>query len=162
YELERNPDYFRPGRPYVDSLKFMIIPDDDARFNAFRTHQVHHVLTNADISIPQLNIIESTLPKVKVQSLLPTGLNTIFFNLDKEPWSDVRVRKAISLAVNRQSQIDVVSQGRDLYSGIVAPGTPYSKPEDVEALKQQPGFRQPKDPDIAEAKKLLAEAGFPD
>ena len=73
----------------------MIVPDDDARFNALRTHTAHHEHSASDISIPQLNIIQSTLPDVQVVQIVPTSLTTLFFNLDKEPWSDDRVRKAI-------------------------------------------------------------------
>ncbi|MFH1487170.1 MAG: ABC transporter substrate-binding protein, partial [Chloroflexota bacterium] len=75
------------------------------------------------------------------------------------PFTDVRVRRAVSLAVDRQAAIKVLEEGEADIGTVFVPGSDWAMPE-AELLKL-PGFRQPKDADVAEAKKLLAEAGFP-
>ncbi|MFH1485764.1 MAG: ABC transporter substrate-binding protein, partial [Chloroflexota bacterium] len=79
---------------------------------------------------------------------------SISINHEREPWKDVRVRKAVDLVFDRQAALKVNGRG---YVGSIFVRPWGMKTEDVLKL---PGYRQPKDADIAEAKRLLAEAGY--
>ena len=92
-----------------------------------------------------------------------TSIAPVSFNLTAEPFNDVRVRRAINLALDRQG-INASAMFGDGYTSLVplAAGltqTGWGVPQ--EEYLQWPGFRQPKDQDIAEAKRLLADAGIP-
>ncbi|MEK7874173.1 MAG: ABC transporter substrate-binding protein, partial [Chloroflexota bacterium] len=81
-----------------------------------------------------------------------------FMNMRNPPLKDLRVRQAINLAVDRQAAIKVIAEG-DGVVGNFFPFEGWGVPRDE--LLKMPGYRQPKDQDIAEAKKLLADAGYP-
>ena len=81
------------------------------------------------------------------------------FNTTKPPWDDVRVRLAFSLALDRQEMNDLVWSGLGVLGTVCGPpGHPLCRTADeVLAL---PGWRQPKDQDVAEARRLMAEVGL--
>src|SRR5881409_1495429 len=102
--LQRNPDYFDKGRPYIDEYVILSTPDDATRVAAFRTGQ-SDVIWRASVS--DAEAIRKSNPAVLAQSfhntLAPFGLALA---QDKPPYNDVRVRRAISMAIDRQKQVD--------------------------------------------------------
>ncbi|MBI2907629.1 MAG: hypothetical protein HYX92_08250 [Chloroflexi bacterium] len=157
-EYVKNPGYFVPGRPYVDGTTFYIIRDAATRLAAFRTGRVkltgpgESALTPADAEI-----IKKTMPEAIVTPYPSNTRAGLTLNTQQAPWTDARVRKAVHLAMDRQIAIDVLGGGYGELGSFV-PGT-WGVPK--EELLKMPGWRQPKDADIAEARRLLAEAGFP-
>lgn len=156
-DFVRNPDYYIRGLPYLDGIKFFTITDDATRFAAFRTGQVKMTfIGSTGLTVTQAEIVKREMADkaIAYEHDSMTRYATTF-NLRRKPWDDVRVRKAVDLAINRQAAIKVYGSG-SLAS--VIPGEWGMKGEEVAKL---PGYRQPKDADLAEAKKLLAEAGYP-
>jgi len=151
--LARNPDYYDKGRPYVDEYVILSTPDYATRVAAFRTGQSDFI----SLATPsEVDTVRKTNPTAVGQTfkntLTPFGLALA---QDKPPFNDLRVRRAISMAIDRQTQVDTVYEGH----GIIGWGIPY--------IYYQDAMPTPKDfgPWIqyrpAEAKKLLAEAGHP-
>ncbi|MBI2907930.1 MAG: ABC transporter substrate-binding protein [Chloroflexi bacterium] len=160
YELVKNPDYFVRGLPYVDGIQFYIIRDASSRFAAFRTGQIDLTAVGRGtyLSASEAEAVKREMPGAvayEYPALSNFGLVPFF---EKAPWSDFRVRQAANLAIDRQAAIKVVGQGYGKVGGALVPGTEWAIPEPE--LVKRPGYRQPKDADIAEARKLLAEAGF--
>jgi peptide/nickel transport system substrate-binding protein len=149
--LARNPDYFDKGRPYVDEYIILSTPDDATRKAAFRTGQADFIWV---ASPSEVETLRKTNPTAVAQAyhntLAPFGLALA---QDKPPFNDVRVRRAISMAIDRQKQVDTVFEGH----GIPGWGVPYiyyqDKPPTAADLGPWWQYRP------AEAKKLLAEAG---
>jgi peptide/nickel transport system substrate-binding protein len=85
----------------------------------------------------------------------------VAFNVDKKPFDDERVRKALSLAIDRYDMAKTIAPltGLDTVSGPVPPGSPWSLTS--EELQQLPGFGKDSEANRREAKRLLAEAGYP-
>src|SRR6266508_4436138 len=110
--LTRNPDYFDKGRPYVDELVILSTPDFATRLAAFRTGQ-SDILQVASPS--EVETVRKTNPAAVVQTyknvLAPFGLALA---QDKPPFSDVSVRRAISMAIDRQKQVDTEIARRTL------------------------------------------------
>ncbi|MBI2908313.1 MAG: ABC transporter substrate-binding protein [Chloroflexi bacterium] len=156
-ELAKNPDYYIKGRPYLDGIKFYTVKDDATRFSAFRTGQTRITfsgskgLTKVDADIVRRDMAG----KATVYEHDSQNVYVILFNLKRKPWDDARIRRAVDLAFDRQEALKINSVG-SITSMYIAPWGP--KPDE---LLKRPGYRQPKDADIAEAKKLMAEAGFP-
>ena len=146
--LERNPDYFIPGEPKLDTLTFVIMPDDSARLNALRTGAVHLAFLPA-----------SSLPLVRgnrdivVKDFLTANYDYLGFNLTEPPFNDVRVRQAISLLIDRQELIDVNYDG---YAEITGP-VPVSMRKYAIDVRNNEFYK----PDLNRAKALLAAAGYP-
>jgi peptide/nickel transport system substrate-binding protein len=151
--LTRNPDYWDKSRPYVDEYVILSTPDDATRKAAFRTGQADFIWV---ASPSEVEVLRKTNPNVVVQSyhntLTPFG---VAVSQDKPPFNDVRVRRAVSMAIDRQKQADTLFEGH----GIIGWGVPYIYYTDKQPTLADLGPWWQYRP--AEAKKLLAEAGHP-
>jgi peptide/nickel transport system substrate-binding protein len=151
--LQRNPDYFDTGRPYVDEYVILSTPDSATRTAAFRTGQSDFLSVQ---SLSEVEAVRKTNPGAVVQAvpftLTPFGLALA---QDRPPFNDVRVRRAISMAIDRQKQVDTVFEGH----GLLGCGVPYNYYQDAPPTMKDLGPWWQYRP--AEAKKLLAEAGHP-
>jgi peptide/nickel transport system substrate-binding protein len=151
--LQRNPDYYDKGRPYVDECVILSTPDAATRLAAFRTGQSDILQVS---SLSEVEVARKTNPTAVVQEyknvLAPFGLALA---QDKPPFNDLRVRRAISMAIDRQKQVDTVFEGH----GIPGWGVPYAYYQEKAPTMAQLGPWWQYRP--AEAKKLLAEAGHP-
>jgi ABC-type transport system substrate-binding protein len=151
--LARNPDYFDKGRPYVEQYTILSTPDSATRLAAFRTGQ-SDILWVASLS--EAETVRKTNPMAVVQAyknvLTPFG---VALAQDRPPFNDVRVRRAISMAIDRKKQVDTIFEGH----GIPGWGVPYIYYQDKMPTLAELGPWAQYRP--AEAKKLLAEAGHP-
>ena len=151
--LTRNPDYWDKGRPYVDEYVILSTPDAATRMAAFRTGQSDFIWL---ASPSEVETLRKTNANVQVHSyhntLAPFG---VALAQDKPPFNDVRVRRAVSMAIDRQKQVDTLFEGH----GIIGWGVPYIYYTDKQPTLAQLGPWSQYRP--AEAKKLLAEAGHP-
>ena len=147
--LKANPDYWE-GPPGVETIEIIGIADAQARVQALLGGQID-VLGYGDLSGQQLALFESN-PKFKVQSV-PTGdWLGIVFRTDTEPFTDAGLRKALRIATDRQALVDLVlgpGGGIVTCDHPVWTGDQYRAPFDCQ-------------PQVEEAKRLLAEAGYAD
>ena len=152
----KNPAYFDQGRPYLDELEVIILPDQQTLFDAFMTEQVH--TSGAFVTTEQAQQLANNAKFVVQKFPRDSGPGAIF-NLTQKPVDDLRVRRALHLATDRQQMIQTFYQGDAMLYRWVGPAFgELATPQ--EEVARQPGFRQPKEQDLAEAKQLLAEAGF--
>jgi peptide/nickel transport system substrate-binding protein len=151
--LQRNPDYWDKGRPYIDEYVILSTPDAATRLAAFRTGQSDIIWL---ASPSEVDTVRKTNPAAVVQSysntLAPFGVSLA---QDRPPFNDVRVRRAISMAIDRQKMVDTVFEGH----GILGWGVPYIYYQDTMPTAKDLGPWWQYRP--ADAKKLLAEAGHP-
>ena len=151
--LQRNPDYWDAGRPYVDEYVILSAPDAATRMAAFRTGQSDFLPLQAP---SEVEAVRRTNPNAVVQAqtpaLTPFGLALA---QDRPPFNDVRVRRALSMAIDRQRMVDTVFEGH----GLLTAGVPWIYYQDAKPTARDLGPWFQYRP--AEAKKLLAEAGHP-
>ncbi|MBI2910365.1 MAG: ABC transporter substrate-binding protein [Chloroflexi bacterium] len=155
-ELEKNSVYHISGSPYLDGIKFYVIKDAATRFAAFRTGQVKMTFWSAGgLSPTEAEFVKREMPDIAAV-YEHDGLSRalIFFNLQRKPWNDIRVRRAVDLVFDRQAALRVMGTG---YIGSMYMARWGMALDEVAKL---PGNRQPKDADFAEAQKLMAEAGY--
>jgi peptide/nickel transport system substrate-binding protein len=146
--LEANPAYFE-GRPCLQRVIFRVIPDMSVQFLELK----NGALDTMDLTPSQFNregnqpAFQKRFNKYRYAAPQYTYMG---FNLKNPLFQDVRVRRAIALAINRQALVDSVLEGLGTIG--TGPYTPssWAYPPDAKAL--------PFDP--AEAKKILLEAGF--
>jgi peptide/nickel transport system substrate-binding protein len=160
FEGERNPDYFIKDRPYLDGYKFFVATETSARAAAIRSGRAYIEFRSMPLS--EVEAIRKQLgDKVVVQDTPATGIFGIAVNQTIKPFADERVRKALTLGLDRYTA------GRVLYpiaslkdvGGLMRPGTEWAM-SDAE-LQTFPGFGKDMAKNRAEAKRLLAEAGYP-
>lgn len=156
-ELDKNPNYFVEGQPYLDGITRIIIVDQSTHLAAFRTKRIHLTSLAMVPSITEVRDVKAALgERIGVGEEAPPIVYYVGFNTAIPPWNDVRLRKAVHLALDRQEMVNVLLGG----AGVLT--TPYFHGwENIykyEDYLKMPGFRQPKDADIAEAKRLVQEA----
>ncbi len=143
----RNPDYWVKGLPLIDEITLKVMPEEDQRIAALRAGQIHIGSLSA-VGAQRLANEKS----VTVMQSPKAQLWMVQMNAQKKPWDDIRVRKALSMAIDRRAIVEKAAQGAGVLSGPVPTGhTDWYIPEDKLPYRQ----------DIEGAKKLLAEAGYP-
>ena len=162
WEVERNPTYYDQPRPYLDSVRHIIITDPSTRVAAFRTGQVHKEAVFPGFgSDDDLAIREAMGDQLFLSETVGFGVTGVHINLRVPPFDDVRVRRAMQLAMDREAMIDILSPaGGDVlcYYPCVFDWI-YSAAD----YRTFPGFRfDKKAEDIAEAQRLMEEAGLGD
>jgi peptide/nickel transport system substrate-binding protein len=160
FEGERNPDYFIKDRPYLDGYKFFVSPETSVRAAALRSGRAW--IEFRTMPEAEVDAIKKTLgDKVVVQDRPATGQFGIAVNHALKPFNDIRVRKALTLAFDRYTGGRVLSPLASLrdVGGLMRPGTEFAM-SDAE-LQTFPGFGKDAEKNRAEAKRLLAEAGYP-
>ncbi|MXP61793.1 ABC transporter substrate-binding protein [Roseomonas sp. M0104] len=149
--LERFDEYWKPNQPYLDAIIYRVIPDSQSRRLALETGQV--ILTQANdiepFDVPQLR----ALPNLEVQTKGWEYFGPLMWlelNHRVKPLDDVRVRKALAHAVNR----DFIAQRLWFGIGKPATGPVASTTRFYDGSARMPGH------DVEAAKKLLDEAGL--
>jgi peptide/nickel transport system substrate-binding protein len=149
--LRRNPAYFRRGVPYLDRIEYRIIPSEAARIGALRANSLQYTWS-------QDPLIQRQLQGVRGITILrpqrPSATIAVWFNQTKPPFSDVRVRRAVSLAIDRKALIGSVLHGQGVVATKIPPSSPFGYRGNGHDL---PYYAH--DPETA--RKLLAEAGYP-
>jgi peptide/nickel transport system substrate-binding protein len=159
----RNPNYWQNDDrypqnqlPYADKLKLLIIPDDATTIAALRTGKIEVL---RDIGWEKAKSLAQSNP-ILVHNTLPATGPSLEFRVDKAPFTDLRVRTALQMAVNLKEI------ATNYYGGTVDP-TPVGLVHPVIKDYYTPFDQWPKDVQAGYtynhegAKKLLAEAGFP-
>jgi peptide/nickel transport system substrate-binding protein len=160
YEYIKNPDYFKPGLPYLDGLKIMVTSDTAAQMSAFATGRFDVTGILSGIRNQEaMDTLKSQAPSVVVQGREITPGPKLWMNPDFAPFKDIRVRQALTLLIENKSMAVAVLGNPDwaVYNvGIFT--TAYSLPGSEVAKIM--GWDQPWDARVVQAKKLMADAGY--
>ena len=151
--LLRNPDYFKPGLPYLDRLVFKVVPDSNAQTLSLLGGEADYLgLVNA----ADVERLAARNDLTLAQTAFGTGggncINTLSFNLDRKPVSDLRVRQAIAHAIDRQQLLRDVQFGLGkVPSAPISSGLPWA---------QSPGTLARYPLSVQRATELLDAAGL--
>jgi peptide/nickel transport system substrate-binding protein len=145
-ELVKNTDYWDKNRiPKVDRLILIPIPEALSRVNALLAGQVDLIETPAPDAVPQLKAAGMKI----VTNVTPHVWNYHLSMLPGSPWTDIRLRKALNLAVDRDAVVTLLNGLAKPATGQVDPSSPWFG---------HPNFQIKYD--LAEAKRLVAEVGY--
>ena len=145
-ELSKNEDYWDKNRiPKVDKLVLIPMPEALTRTNALLAGQVDIIETPAPDAVPQLKAVGMRI----VDNITPHVWNYHLSVLPGSPWTDIRLRKALNLAIDRDAVVGLMNGLAKPAKGQVDPSSPwFGKPTfDIKY-------------DLATAKKLVEEAGY--
>ena len=143
--LDRNEDYWE--EVYLDRLILKVIPDATARWLALQQGEVDI------IDFPAADDLPAMKADPNVQLIQQSGMNVgyLALNCEKEPYDDVRVRQAMNYAIDREEIIDAVYGDAGQVAKNPIPPNIWSYNDEIEPYPYDPAM----------AKKLLAEAGYP-
>ncbi|MFC3099037.1 peptide ABC transporter substrate-binding protein [Alteraurantiacibacter palmitatis] len=146
-EVERNPDYWDAATVQLNGIRFFPIDNVGTEEAMFRDGRLHLTHTVSPDKIPSFR---AEMPdKLRIEPYLGSYFYRI--NTTRPPFNDVRVRRALALAIDKQLLVDRVTQGGQ------APATGFT-PSGIAGYPASTAVQY--NPD--EARRLLAEAGYPD
>jgi peptide/nickel transport system substrate-binding protein len=142
--LTANQNYWEKGLPYLDKVEIRVIPQEASILAALRAGELNFAVLN-DPTVATLIKQGSGLTVQRVPAL---SYHVLQLNSTRKPFTDVKVRQAISCAIDRQQVLDTAALGEGQVTG---PNTIplYRTPQDQLACYK---------PDLAKAKQLLADA----
>src|SRR5436309_2121732 len=157
-EYVKNPDYFVKGRPYLDGLKYVVIVERGTRTAALQSGAVD-VAFPGETSKTQSEQLKKAVPQLVVTPISENVNNNIIMNIKKPPFDNLKVRLAVSHAIDRRALIQAVYQGGGVIGAAMAP-----KPHACWGLAEKdlaglPGYGQAAE-EKAKAKKMMAEVGY--
>jgi peptide/nickel transport system substrate-binding protein len=156
-ELERNPDYFVPGRPYLDGIKYTVITERGTRLAALQAGRLD-AFVPLEMTKAMADSAKQSTPALVITEVGQNGSDNVIINLKRAPFDNPMVRRAISLALDRQGYVQSVRHGGAVMGVGLMPKPlgiwGLSDPE----LRTLPGYRGSA-VDKAEARRLLASAG---
>jgi peptide/nickel transport system substrate-binding protein len=158
-KLTRNPAYWKPGRPYLDEIEFRIIGNRSTRILAFSANEFDLTFVG-DVTVPLIGDIMARSPKA-ICELVPTGVSTnLIVNRSKPPFNNEQLRRAMTLAIDRQGIIDIVSSGKNSISGAMMPlpEGAWGMPKDI--LMALPGYGGDPAERLDEARKIIRSLGY--
>ncbi|MBI2916986.1 MAG: ABC transporter substrate-binding protein [Chloroflexi bacterium] len=155
WTLVRNPDYWRPGKPYLDGIDFVIMPDTSTQISALRSRKLELAIRWPEITLED---IKKSVPGVQVVRCPSSNTfpGVLYMNTTAPPFDDVRVRRAVSMAIDRQALVDTVHSGKATIFPVLRPGVPYA----LATNDLPPELRQYVEYHPDRARQLLAEAGY--
>jgi ABC-type transport system substrate-binding protein len=157
-EFERNPDYYVKDLPYLDGVVIEIAPDSTARLSLLRAGKVDLGHMWGYLVPEEAKSLKQTNPEIVMNPTLTIGQGMIYMRTDQPPFNDVRVRRAVALAIDRKAWNDSLLYGEGCIDAGPVPCA--MKDWKLETSKLDPAkakYLVGYDP--AEAKRLLAEAG---
>jgi peptide/nickel transport system substrate-binding protein len=154
----RNPDYYRKGLPYLDGFTGIYADKQAVRVEAIRADRVAMEFRGLPPATRD-ELVKALGDKVVVQESDWNCGSFVHLNHKKKPFDDVRVRRALSLAIDRWHGAPALSKIANVRTvgGIVFPGSPLAATR--EELEQIAGFWPDIEKSRAEARRLLKEAG---
>lgn len=158
---KRNPNYYMKDRPYLNGYKAIFIRDTAPRVAAVRSGQALIEFRGFNPAA-RADIVKALGNKVVVQESPWTCNLTVTINNEKKPFNDPRVRRALTLAIDRGEASKALSQISlmKFAGGLFRPGSEFATPE-AELIKLA-GFGKNIEEARKEARRLLKAAGVPE
>jgi peptide/nickel transport system substrate-binding protein len=147
--FNKNPNYWQQGKPYVDKVRYLVVSDLPSQRSAFQAKQLDIVWIDSDATAS--NALKQAMTTATVKQVTQPSPVPVMLNMRHDLFKDLRVRQAVSLAIDRDEFNNVVSGGAAGWPMLAAFGL-----WTQEEIKQIPMLKN----DPAQAKALLAAAGY--
>ena len=151
---KRNPDYYMADIPYVDEVVLLVVPEDATAIASLRAKQID--ITG--VSATDRKTIAASNPEIQWLDFPQNNIWFMYWQMNAPPFNDIRVRQAVSLALDREELIKVLFEGTGFYNSSAFPAGLSSYWLDPKGADFGPNAKYFKR-DVEAAKKLLADAG---
>jgi peptide/nickel transport system substrate-binding protein len=157
-KVTRNPNYWKPGRPYLDGIEFTIIPNRSTAILAFVAGNFDMIFPY-ELTVPHVADVKSQMPGV-LCDISPMNVAANILMNPVPPFDNLDIRRAVAMALDRKSFIDILTQGLGNIGTAMQPLPEgrWGMPETMQ--RELPGY----DPDITKsrqkAKATMAAHGY--
>lgn len=146
--FRKNPGYWETGKPYLDEVRFLVIADESATRAAYQARQID---AGEARGVRDVEELRKAVPDSVIKDYVRPPMR-IWLNLHRPPLGDARIRKAISLAIDRDEFIKIIGGGKGEWAlGDSDTWDLFTQEEIKSFVKYDP----------EEARRLVREAGFP-
>src|SRR3954454_18909551 len=156
--LVRNPDYWKPSKPYLDAIEWTIIPNRSTQLLAFVAGNFDLTFPY-EVTVPMLKDVQAQMPDA-VCEVPPTNFAPNSLMTRKPPFDNPELRKAVAMTIDHPAFIDILGEGKGDIGTAVMPGPEGQWAMPKEMREQLPGYG----PDIAksreEARKIMQSLGY--
>src|SRR3954451_20628259 len=158
-KLTRNPDYFKPGLPYLDGIEYTIIPNRSTAVLGFAAGKFDMTFPT-EISVPLIGDVKNQAPQA-VCELVPTNVSTnLLINRDKPPFDNPDIRRAMMLTLDRKAFNDILAEGKGGIGGAMLPPPEggWGLPEGE--MAKLPGYGPDLEKNREEARAIMKKLGY--
>ena len=158
-KVERNADYWKPGRPYLDGIEYTIVPNRSTAILGFTAGQFD-MTWPFSVTIPLLKDVKTQAPQANCQLRTNNGTVNLLVNRDKPPFDNADLRHAMALALDRKSFIDILTEGQGKIGGAMLPPPEGLWGMPPEILQTIPGYGPDVAKNRAEARQIMETLGY--
>jgi peptide/nickel transport system substrate-binding protein len=158
-KLAKNPDYWKPGLPYLDGIEFTIIPNRSTAILAFVAGQFDMTFPY-EVSIPLLKDVKDQAPQAICQVGPATESTNIVMSRKIPPFDKPELRRAIALSIDRKAFIDIIGEGQGDIGGTMQPLPEGFWGMPREMLEALPIYGPDVEKNRAEARAIMQQLGY--
>lgn len=153
--FERNANYWRPNRPYLDGMVWNIMPNRSTAALAFAAGDLEML----DVTTHALPELMRQAPQARCIPLGPVCQNNLLLSQNRRPFEDLRVRQAVTLALDRRAILQILG-GEGAIGGAMIPPPAGEWGLPPEILSGLPGYGEDVEANRAAARDLMRAAGY--
>jgi peptide/nickel transport system substrate-binding protein len=158
-KLAKNPDYWKKGKPYLDAIEFTIVPNRATAMLSFVSGRFD-ITFPWEVTMPLLKDIKSQMPNVACQTTSMNVTTNVIVNRDAPPFDNPDLRRALMLAMDRKSFVDILNQGDAQLGGTMQPPKDgfWGLPQEI--YESVPGLGPDVQKNREEARAIMKKLGY--
>ena len=157
-KFEKNKDYWKKNRPYLDGIEYTIIKSRSTRVLGLVAGKFDMSFNN-DITVPLREDIMSQAPHMVCDRIAGASINLIV-NKDNPPFNNPKIRQAMVLTIDRKAFIDIISKGENKQGGAMLPPPQGTWGMTTEFLNTVAGYNPDVKANREKARALMREVGY--
>jgi peptide/nickel transport system substrate-binding protein len=158
-KVARNPDYWKPGRPYLDAIEYTLMSNPATAVLAFAAGKFD-LTWQGIMSIPVMKQLKDQVPNAE-GTVVPWNIpRQLIVNRSKPPFDNPELRRAMVLTLDRRAFIDILSDGQGEIGGAMMPPPAGSWGMPPEMLQTLPGYGSDVVKNRAEAREIMNKLGY--
>jgi len=158
-KVVRNPDYWKPGRPYLDAIEYPMITNPATAVLTFAAGKLDRT-GQGYMSIPLMKQIKEQAPNAECTVVSWNIPRQLLVNRSKPPFDNPELRRAIALTLDRRAFIDILGDGQGEIGGAMMPPPAGSWGMPPEILQTLPGYGSDVAKNRAEAREIMKKLGY--
>jgi peptide/nickel transport system substrate-binding protein len=158
-KVVRNPDYWKPGRPYLDAVEYTIIPNRSTALLAFVAGKFDMTFPN-EVTVPLIEDVKSKLPQAICQITPSSEAIGMVVNRTAPPFDNPDIRRAMALTLDHKSFIDILGQGEGNVGGALQPPPEGLWGLTADRLAGLPGYGSDIQANREEARAIMRRLGY--
>jgi peptide/nickel transport system substrate-binding protein len=157
--VERNANYWKPGRPYLDAIEYRLMPNPATTILAFSAGKFDRT-GQGIMSLPLMKQLKDQAPSAEC-TIVPWNIpRQMLVNRSKPPFDNAELRRAMVLTLDRRAFIDILSDGQGAIGGAMMPPPAGSWGMPPEVLETLPGYGSDVAKNRAEARDIIKKIGY--